>query len=283
MKKKILSLLVTMGLAASLVPVSVFADGTEVWDGSVAESFAGGKGTKDDPYQIATGSQLAYFAKRENAEEYGEKYAEYYVSVYYAQRLTFSLFLVDVFMFLLCVCSPKDRLMMVVLMLVVLAVVNYYFIVLLSEKIKKNSDRYLLQFPNVASTMALLINAGMIVTEAWEVIAYEDEDELHKQMQITMEEIENGVSLKMALYRFANRCATPELRKFTSSIIQGMEKGNKELAEMLSDMSKELWHTKKQRVIQLAELAGNKVLIPIMMMFVGILIMVMVPIVTNMF
>ena len=78
MKKKILSLLVTMGLAASLVPVSVFADGTEVWDGSVAESFAGGKGTKDDPYQIATGSQLAYFAERVNAEEYGEKYAGTY-------------------------------------------------------------------------------------------------------------------------------------------------------------------------------------------------------------
>ena len=78
MKKKILSLLVTMGLAASLVPVSVFADGTEVWDGSIAKSFAGGKGTKDDPYQIATGSQLAYFAKRVNAEEYGEKYADTY-------------------------------------------------------------------------------------------------------------------------------------------------------------------------------------------------------------
>ena len=67
-----------MGLAASLVPVSVFADGTEVWDGSIAESFAGGKGTKDDPYQIANGSQLAYFAKRVNAEEYGEKYADTY-------------------------------------------------------------------------------------------------------------------------------------------------------------------------------------------------------------
>ena len=78
MKKKILSLLVTMGLAASLVPVSVFADGTEVWDGSIAKSFAGGKGTKDDPYQIATGSQLAYFAERVNAGEYGEKYADTY-------------------------------------------------------------------------------------------------------------------------------------------------------------------------------------------------------------
>ena len=31
-----------------------------VWDGSVATAFAGGTGTEDDPYQIATGAQLAY-------------------------------------------------------------------------------------------------------------------------------------------------------------------------------------------------------------------------------
>lgn len=35
-----------MGLAASLVPVSVFADGTEVWDGSVAESLQEEKAQK---------------------------------------------------------------------------------------------------------------------------------------------------------------------------------------------------------------------------------------------
>ena len=75
MKKKILSLLVTMGLAASLVPVSVFADGTEVWDGSIAESFAVGKGTKDDPYQIANGSQLAYFSPYSSAFTLFAKYA----------------------------------------------------------------------------------------------------------------------------------------------------------------------------------------------------------------
>ena len=78
MKKKILSLLVTMGLAASLVPVSVFADGTEVWDGSVAKSFAGGKGTKDDPYQIATGSQLAYLGESMKSGAYGEKFQDTY-------------------------------------------------------------------------------------------------------------------------------------------------------------------------------------------------------------
>ena len=78
MKKKIVSLLVTMGLAASLVPVSVFADGTEVWDGSVAKSFAGGKGTKDDPYQIATGSQLAYLGESMKSGAYGEKFQDTY-------------------------------------------------------------------------------------------------------------------------------------------------------------------------------------------------------------
>ena len=78
MKKKIVSLLVTMGLAASLVPVSVFADGTEVWDGSIAKAFAGGTGTKDDPYEIATGAQLAYLGESVNAGEYGEKYKDTY-------------------------------------------------------------------------------------------------------------------------------------------------------------------------------------------------------------
>ena len=78
MKKRILSLLLTMGLAASLAPVSVFATGSEVWDGSVAESFAGGKGTKDDPYQIATGSQLAYLGESMKSGAYGEKFQDTY-------------------------------------------------------------------------------------------------------------------------------------------------------------------------------------------------------------
>ena len=38
----------------------------EVWDGSVAESFAGGSGTAEDPYLIANGAQLARFASMVN-------------------------------------------------------------------------------------------------------------------------------------------------------------------------------------------------------------------------
>lgn len=45
---------------------------TNIWDGSVASAFAGGTGSAENPYQIATGAQLAYLASSVNN---GETYA----------------------------------------------------------------------------------------------------------------------------------------------------------------------------------------------------------------
>ena len=74
MKRKILVFLLALCLAAALVPVTAFAGGgyTNIWDGSIASAFAGGTGTAENPYQIATGSQLAYLASSVNS---GETYA----------------------------------------------------------------------------------------------------------------------------------------------------------------------------------------------------------------
>lgn len=54
------SLLAELGLDGQ---TATKADGAgEVWDGTVAAAFAGGSGTKENPYQIANGAQLARFA-----------------------------------------------------------------------------------------------------------------------------------------------------------------------------------------------------------------------------
>ena len=50
----------TMGDEAQTVSVTMVA-GTE-WDGTVAEGFAGGSGTEEDPYRIENGEQLAYLS-----------------------------------------------------------------------------------------------------------------------------------------------------------------------------------------------------------------------------
>ena len=75
MKRKILVFLLALCLAAALVPVAAFAEEAQsanVWDGSVALAFAGGTGTAENPYQIATGAQLANLARSVNN---GETYA----------------------------------------------------------------------------------------------------------------------------------------------------------------------------------------------------------------
>ena len=77
--KKGLAILLTVALVAGLLPgVGVIKvssaqgdvpDG--VWTDYAATSFDGGKGTKEDPYQIATAGQLAKLSKDVSS---GEKY-----------------------------------------------------------------------------------------------------------------------------------------------------------------------------------------------------------------
>ena len=52
-------LLTMLGLFFSFISLSA----QEVWDGSVAQSFAGGTGTQDDPYLISCAEELAYLSK----------------------------------------------------------------------------------------------------------------------------------------------------------------------------------------------------------------------------
>lgn len=60
-----LALLALAALVWIAVPVSARAE-TDVWGGTIASGFAGGTGTENDPYQISTAAQLAYFAKTVN-------------------------------------------------------------------------------------------------------------------------------------------------------------------------------------------------------------------------
>ena len=75
MKKRIGSVLLALALCLSLLPATVLAEDATAWDGNTATAFAGGTGTKSDPYQIADGAQLAYLASEVNK---GQKYENSY-------------------------------------------------------------------------------------------------------------------------------------------------------------------------------------------------------------
>ena len=86
--------------------------------------------------------------------------------------------------------------------------------------------------------------------------------------------MENGFSDADAIYLFGKESNSVEIKKFVSSLLQSMEKGGGEIATLMANQSKELWSTKRQKMLQEGEKAATKLLIPIVLMFLGIMIII---------
>ncbi len=209
---------------------------------------------------------------------YTEKYVEYYIRVIYAQIVTIGSLLL-VFGIGLAILSG-ETLMMAVVFLYEFAVV-YYFLTLPQTTIQKRSDELINDYAEVVSNLALLTNAGMILREAWEEVAYSNDGVFYKEMQGVVIDLNNGVGEAKAFHDFGMRCVIPEAKKLASTITQGIQKGNSELSKSLQEQSSEVWEQRKQLVKRRGEKAANKLMIPIYLMFIGILIMIIVPIFAN--
>ena len=209
---------------------------------------------------------------------YEEKYGDYYLRVIHAQQITWAF---TMFVLSFALYGVTSEIISLLLGFMFSGLAYYYFGTVTKKKILKRSDEMIHDFSEVVSKLALLTNAGLILKEAWEVIAFEGEGVIYSEMQRAVEEMKNGVSDVDAIYSFGTRCMLPEIKKFTSTILQGITKGNRELSMMLQEQSKEVWQMKKQLVRREGEKAASKLLIPICIMFVGVLIMILVPIFTN--
>ncbi len=209
---------------------------------------------------------------------YDKKYADYYLRVTYARALTY-------FMLLFLLGFPLYGLsgdwLMLFLMTIFAVAAAYYIFTLADTKIKKRSAELLHDFSEVISKLALLTNAGMILKEAWITVSDAGEGTFYDEMKTAVDEMNNGISEIEAIRRFGVRCVIPEAKKFSSTVVQGLQKGNAELSYMLQEQSQEVWAARKQNIRREGEKASSKLMIPIFIMFFGIIIMVVVPIFAN--
>lgn len=149
----------------------------------------------------------------------------------------------------------------------------------LDEKIKKRNFYIQYDFPDFLNKLVLLINAGMTVLKAWEKIVRDKKDmtPLYEELNITYLEIKNGKSETAAYEDFAKRCRVKEITKFVSAIIQNHRRGNGELVPLLKLHSNECWQMRKNMAKRLGEEASTKLVFPLMLMFAGILVIVILP------
>ncbi len=218
--------------------------------------------------------------ERKISEIYGEKYATFYRYCILGGQVTYILTIIP---FGLAIGAVTNDITFTILILAAAVAIVVYMDLEINNAVDRKHDEILADYPVMLSRLTLLVNAGLVVREAWNKIAYTSEGALYKEMQKTVEEIKNGVSDTDAFYNFAERCSLKEVRKFSSVLSQNIQKGGTELALSLKYMTNESWAEKKHRAKIKGETAGAKLMIPLMLMFSGILIMVVVPLFANMF
>lgn len=216
--------------------------------------------------------------RKDLAVIYEKKYAEYYLQVCWAQRVSIAYLLIICGFAFMALTGEKA----VILIFILFAGAAFIRCGDSAERIiNERSEELLRDFPNAISKLALLTNAGMILRDAWEKTADTGNGPLYDEMKKVIVDISNGSTEVEAYTEFGNRCMIPEVKKFSSTVVQGITKGNRELVLMLRRQSSEVWENRKHQTKQLGAKASSKLLLPICITFIGILIMIIVPIFAN--
>lgn len=212
--------------------------------------------------------------KTEATLMYNENYAEYYTRLAWAQFLSLSLFVIAFGCAVATFISGTMALFILLFAIIMIVALWDMSMNRMSDFVKKRTGDCLAEFPTMVSKLALLINAGMILRDAWILIAKSGEGSFYELMQESCDQMENGASEAEAIQAFGTRANSPEIKKFTSTMIQGMQKGNAELTTFLLNQSNELWEQKKQLMLQKGEAAAGKLVAPLGLTFGGIILII---------
>ena len=214
-----------------------------------------------DMFKVNLKTEAGRKKEKKIAEIYGEKYAEYYHNCIVGGQITYALTVAPLGLF---IGAMTNDMTFAILVVAAAAALIVYLDIEVSSAVERKHDEILSDYPEILSKLTLLVNAGMVIREAWTKVAYTCDRAMYKEMQLTSEEMNNGVSELDALHNFAQRCSVKEIRKFTSILSQNIQKGGSELTMSLRYMNEESWEEKKQRAKRKGETAGTKLMIPLM-------------------
>lgn len=201
-------------------------------------------------------------------------YFEYYAVLAWAQFLSLALLALALGFSFAALLGGEAGLMFVgIAVLFVMAIWNLCMSKM-KEAVEKRRDECVMEFPNMVSKLSLLINSGMILREAWYLVANGKDGPLYDLMKKACIYMDNGESDAAAIHKFGVLSDSVEIKKFTSAMVQGIEKGNSGLADFLITQASELWAHKRQVALQQGEIAAGKLVIPLGLTFGGIIMII---------
>lgn len=225
-------------------------------------------------------SEKALERMKKLSEVFGRNNAELYYYVSQAGTLSLVLTFVPAGLMLTCL---MQSLLGLGIGAVLAFILPYGLYMGIDSSVDSKKDAILSEFPKMVSKLTMLVNAGMLVRRAWDEVANSNHEEaLYEEMRITSKDIQEGMAIDRAMESFASRCGIKEIRKFSSIYVQAVNRGASESINSMKIMADEAWEQKKQLSKQKGEIASQKLLIPNMLMFVGIMVVVVVPMIASM-
>ncbi len=147
----------------------------------------------------------------------------------------------------------------------------------LRDKAAKRQEEINQGFPNAISKIALLGTPGMNITKAMEETSVSDDSLIYRELRLAVKEMNQAATMQGALMRLQSRCSNKYLDKMVTIITKSYVSGNANLASDLKAINDECWLDKKHNARRMGEMVQNKLFIPTMLMFVGILVVIIVP------
>lgn len=151
-------------------------------------------------------------------------------------------------------------------------------------QLQKRYEELLMDYPGLIMKFTLLVQAGMTVRKAFQKISLDygrkrkrNPRPAYEEIRIVCYEMESGVSESEAYRRFGERCGQAKYKTFATLLIQNLQKGSRQMADMLERESTEAWEERKRKARVLGEAAATKLLVPMIMMLIVIMAIVMIP------
>ena len=149
------------------------------------------------------------------------------------------------------------------------------------EKRKKQAEQrnILSALPDFTNRLVLLLNAGMVVTQAVQKIAREEERDsyFYRQLHEIGRRMQMSNSDFAAEFRnFAGYSGVRELLRLANIITDNMNKGSA-LVEKLEQEANFMWHMSKKQVEERGRLAESKLSFPMALMLIALVMITAAP------
>lgn len=216
-------------------------------------------------------------------EIYGAEYSEFYVQLHNANKFVVSVVLAVIFGLLSFVmgatADSSNAFIFLIISIVCLACMPLLLDKNLDKKIDERRTKIKLEFPEFVNKLTLLVNAGMTISTAWEKVVEDNKKEgpLYEELKRSAAEINAGKPEAVAYEDFGKRCKVKEIVKFVSVIVLNLKKGGSEVVPTLKIQGDECWEMRKAEAKRLGEEASSKIMLPLMMMFIGVILIVATP------